>query len=48
VIQDLFNKGKMQETMEMQKQLHRNLFFLACLAYPQNQVHQLLPVRFLI
>jgi hypothetical protein len=41
------NKGRMQDTLELQKHLHRNLVYLACLAYPNKpsvEVQTLLPV----
>lgn len=49
-ITEQFNKGRMQETLDLQKQLHRNLVYLACLAYPGkplSDVQSLIPVLFL-
>ena len=46
-ISDHFNKGRMQDTMDLQNKLHRNLVYLACLAYPnkpKNEVEASLPV----
>lgn len=46
-ITEQFNKGRMQETLDLQKQLHRNLVYLACLAYPNkplSDVQSLIPV----
>jgi hypothetical protein len=46
-ISEHFNKGRMQDTLELQKQLHRNLVYLTCLAYPSkplNEVQNLIPV----
>jgi hypothetical protein len=50
-ISEHFNKGRMQDTLELQKQLHRNLVYLTCLAYPNkpiNEVHNLIPVIFIL
>jgi hypothetical protein len=47
-ISEHFNKGRMQDTLELQKQLHRNLVYLTCLAYPNkphSEVQNLIPVR---
>lgn len=47
-ISEHFNKGRMLETLELQKQLHRNLVYLACLAYPSKpmtEVQNLIPVN---
>ena len=46
-ISEHFNKGRMPDTLELQKQLHRNLVYLTCLAYPNkplNEVQTLIPV----
>lgn len=46
-IADHQTKGRMQDTLEMQKQLHRNLVYLASLAYPNKpsaEIQNLLPV----
>lgn len=40
-ITEHFNKGRMQETLELQKQLHRNLVYLACLAYPNKPLGEI-------
>ena len=48
-IADHQTKGRMQDTLEMQKQLHRNLVYLASLAYPNKpsaEIQNLLPVIF--
>lgn len=48
VINDHITKGRMQETLEMQRTLHRNLVYLAQLAYPNKptqEVQNLIPVR---
>lgn len=48
-ITEQFNKGRMQETIDLQKQLHRNLVYLTCLAYPNkplSDVQSLIPVMF--
>lgn len=50
-ITEHFNKGRMNETIELQKQLHRNLVYLTCLAFPNkpsSEVHTLIPVSRLI
>lgn len=49
VITEQFNKGKLSESIELQKKLHRNLVYLACLAYPnasQNKIAESIPVRY--
>jgi hypothetical protein len=40
-ISEQFNKGRVQETLELQKQLHRNLVYLACLAYPNKPMNEI-------
>lgn len=50
-ITEQFNKGRMQETLDLQKQLHRNLVYLACLAYPNKPLSEIqgsIPVRKII
>jgi phosphoenolpyruvate-protein kinase (PTS system EI component) len=47
-ISEHYNKGRMQDTIDLQKQLHRNLVYLACLAYPNKplaEMQSLLPVK---
>lgn len=49
VIAEYFNTGRIQETMDLQKQLHRNLVYLTCLAYPNKpftEILNLIPVNF--
>lgn len=46
-IQEYQNKGKAQEVMQYQTQLHRNLVFLATVADSAQNVQQLLPVSLL-
>lgn len=46
-INDHITKGRMQDTLEMQRTLHRNLVYLAQLAYPNKptqEVQNLIPV----
>lgn len=43
-IQEYQSKGKAQEVMQYQTQLHRNLVFLATLADSAQNVNTLLPV----
>ena len=43
-IQDYQNKGKVQECMQYQQVLHRNLVYLASIADGSQNVYNLLPV----
>lgn len=45
-IQEYQSKGKAQEVMQYQTQLHRNLVFLATIADNAQNVNSLLPVCF--
>lgn len=45
-IQEYQSKGKAQEVMQYQTQLHRNLVFLATIADNAQNVNSLLPVTF--
>lgn len=50
-IAEHFNKGRAQDTLEMQRTLHRNLVYLASLAYPNKpmqEVQNLIPVDLFI
>lgn len=44
-IQDYQNKGKVQECIQYQQILHRNLIYLASVADASQSMHSLLPVN---